>query len=312
MLEQIAFGFQLVVPLFLVMLVGGLFRQRKIVSDTCFRDLNYMVFHLFLPSNVFYSIATADRSHLFEPVFGILILAGLLIPFFLGLYLVPKLISTPAKRGVVVQSLVRGNFVIVGLSLLQRLYGDSGLELVGIILLISMPIYNITSIYALEGIGAKRASNWTLVKTIVQNPIIVATFLGMLTFFIPVPDILMSAIRMFAAASSTIAIFALGGLLELKTMGSNRKILNAITLIRLVLYPIIAIALAYLLQLPEKATMTLMIFFGSPVAIITYAMVQKSGGDEDLAGQIILYTTAFSLFSYAFWIGIVRYLFQIM
>lgn len=101
MLEQIAFGFQLVVPLFLVMLVGGLFRQRKIVSDTGFRDLNYMVFHLFLPSNVFYSIATADRSHLFEPVFGILILAGLLIPFFLGLYLVPKLISTPAKRGVV-------------------------------------------------------------------------------------------------------------------------------------------------------------------------------------------------------------------
>lgn len=310
MLQQILFGFKLVFPLFIIMSLGGLFRHRKLVTITGFRDLNFVLFNLFVPCNVFYAIATADRSRLFEPVFGLIIVAGLIITFGLGLIIVPKFVKDYDKHGVIVQSLVRGNFAVVSLSLLQQIYGQKGLELAGITLLISMPINNITSVIALEGMGSNHSSVKTLIANILKNPMIIATFLAILTFFIKIPEILLIPVKMLAQATGTVALFALGGLLDLKSIGSNKKILNSVTFIRLIFLPASAILLAYLLNQPERIAMALMVFFGAPVAIVTHAMVQKIGGDEELAGQLIVYTTAFSMISFAFWIGIVRHIFS--
>lgn len=309
MLQQILFGFKLVSPLFIILVLGVLFRRRGIVSLSGFRDLNTFAYRLLLPANVFYSIATADRSHLFQPVYSLILLVGILLTFFLARRLVPKLVREPDKQGVIVQSIVRGNFVIVGLSLLQTIYGPSGLELAGITLLISMPILNLMSIIVLDQAGSHKSSWLLQLKKVLINPFIIATFLGLFTLLVPIPNIVMAPIKMLATASATVAIFALGGGLELRSLKSNRRLLNSVSLVRLFLMPALAVAVAYLLKQSQSTSMTLMMFFGAPVAVLSHAMVQQLGGDEELSGQLILYTTVLSLFSYALWIGLIRYIF---
>lgn len=309
MLEQIAYGFQLVIPLFIIMAMGGLFRRRNIVTYEGFRDLNTFAFRLFLPANVFYSMATIDRSQLFHPTYGLILFVGILLSYIIPRALIPRILANPQQQGVVIQSIVRGNYLIIGLSLLQFMYGPPGLVRAGITILISTPVYNVISVLSLTGMGDQKLSLKSILHSLLVNPFMIATFLGLLTLFIPLPDILLATLKMLSQASGPMAIFALGGLMELQSVRSNQKILNAVAGTRLLLMPGISLLVAYLLKQSELSALTLMLFFGAPVGVLTHSMVQRYGGDEELSGQLILYTTALSLFSYAFWIGLIRYLF---
>lgn len=309
MVQQIFFGFKLVTPLFIIMALGALFRRRQIIALSGFRDLNTLAYRLFLPANVFYSIATADRSELFHPVYSLILLVGIGMSYVFARLIAPRLTAQPAKQGVIIQAMVRGNFVIIGLSLLQIIYGPSGLDLAGITLLISMPLFNLTSILALDRTQARRSSGLAQLKKVLLNPFIIATMLGLSSFLIPLPELLMSPIELLARAAGTIAIFSLGGVLELRSLRSNQMLLNIVSLIRLFILPALAVLAAFLLKQTEQTAMTLMMFFGAPVAVLSHAMVLQLGGDEELSGQLILYTTILSLISYAFWIGLIRFLF---
>jgi predicted permease len=43
--------------------------------------------------------------------------------------------------------------------------------------------------------------------------------------------------------------------------------------------------------------------FASPAAVSSYTMAQQMEGDADLAGQIVVFTTVFSLITLFFWIS---------
>jgi predicted permease len=43
--------------------------------------------------------------------------------------------------------------------------------------------------------------------------------------------------------------------------------------------------------------------FASPSAVSSYTMAQQMDGDGDLAGQIVVFTTAISLITLFFWIS---------
>ena len=310
MFEQIRIGFIVVIPVFFLIALGALARRIDMMPVKSFRDLNRLVFYILLPSNLVYSIATADRDQLVNPTFGLMVLASLGVTFLLAMFLVPRLVKDASQRGVIVQALIRGNFVVLGFPILSRMYGPAGLAQVGFILLVSMPIYNITSIWALESLQGKRVSAGFILRRMLTNPMIIATLLGFGALYVPLPELVMATISLLAGASGTIALICLGGLLNLSRMGSNRMILGLISLIRLIIIPMIMLFIGYRIGLNEQSLMTLLVFFGAPVAVASFAMVQQSGGDEALAGQIILITTGLSLFSYAFWIGLIKYLFQ--
>lgn len=309
MLEQILFSFNMVLPIFLIIALGAWIRRRNVVSPKTFRELNHIVFHVFLPCLVFNSISNAVLERAFNLRFGLFIFSGITLGFLVAMFIVPKLVKDPNQQGVVVQAMIRGNFVIVGLPILTRLFGAVATEPVGLILLISMPIYNITSVLALEGLRGEVNSFKSLLLKLLQNPMIIATVLGFIGLFVRLPELVASPIRMIAGASSAISLFCLGGMLELSSMKANRRILNGVSFVKLVLLPMIVFPIGYFLGMDQLSLTTLMVFFAAPPAVATFPMVQKCGGDEELAGQLILYTTMISVFSYAFWVGFVRYMF---
>ena len=51
---------------------------------------------------------------------------------------------------------------------------------------------------------------------------------------------------------------------------------------------------------------TLLPLFGSPVATSSFAMAQQMGGDSDLAGQLVVYTSIFSIFTMFLWIVVLK------
>lgn len=308
MLEQFAYSLNVVAPVFILLAIGSVIRHLNIVTESGFRQLNRLCFMLLLPSNVFYSIASAKQDE-FNLQFGLLIIFSLITIFLAGMIFVPRFVSDPAKRGVVIQSLIRGNFVIFGFAILERLYNRSNFADAGLAVLITMIFYNPTSVIALERYQTEKTPLLGTIKKVLSNPMVIATFLGLIGMLLSVPNVVMAPVKLMASASGTIALISLGGLLELTDLRTNKYTLMAVSFIRLIIVPVIVLFIAYHLGFDEQTMMIVMLLFGSPVAVVSFFMVEQLGGDEVLAGQLILFTTIMSLFSYTVWIAVIRSLF---
>ena len=57
------------------------------------------------------------------------------------------------------------------------------------------------------------------------------------------------------------------------------------------LVPAVLLTIAYFLGFRGAEFSALMIAFGSPCAVSSYTMAAQMGGDEDLAGQLVMSTT---------------------
>jgi len=75
-------------------------------------------------------------------------------------------------------------------------------------------------------------------------------------------------------------------------------------LARLVIVPAIGITIAILSGCRDLELILLMAMYASPAAVSSYTMAQQMDGDAELAGQIVVFTTALSLLSLFFWISL--------
>lgn len=306
MLNHLLLGMTVVVPVFLLMGLGFFLRYKGYVSAKAFSELNEIVFLVLLPSNVFYSISRNEVKDVMNFNLVLFVAVGFILSFLLALFLIPKWVKQDEQRGVVIQAVVRGNFIIMGFPILSNLFGPDIISLCAVILLASMPLYNITSIMTLEHYKMAGERTGSLLFSVLKNPLIIATLLGILFIFIPMPAMIEKTVKMMADASGTIALIALGGSLSLTGFKGNQRILRLVSCLRLILFPALFIHAAYLLGFSEKEIFVIAMFFASPTAVTTYAITKKIGGDSALSGQIILYATLLSLFSYVFWIAYIK------
>ena len=97
------------------------------------------------------------------------------------------------------------------------------------------------------------------------------------------------------------ALIALGGQFELSVVKPLFKQITLGVLWRIVLVPVITLGLAYYLEdsIPgmEFAYAGLIALFATPVAVSSAIMVHEMGGDEKLAGQLVIWSSIFSIFT---------------
>ena len=67
--------------------------------------------------------------------------------------------------------------------------------------------------------------------------------------------------------------------------------------------PAIFVGIAILLGYRNVELISLLVLFGSPTAVASYAMAVNMNCDGELASQVVLMTTIFSIFSMILWIS---------
>jgi predicted permease len=302
LLDNLFLGFWVVIPIFTIVILGHLTARRGLVKPGSFIDMNNLVFTLFIPAHLFYSIAGGNVENVLDFKFLGIVLALILVMTAILLLIIPRLEKDPKKIGVMIQGIYRTNYVILGFPILTSLYGPSILDLGASILLISMPVFNILSITILGYYTGKKTDLRTMLAAVIKSPLVIATLLGMLAMPFTLPSVIQDTMRLLSQVSTPLALFVLGGLLDMKGVGANWRDLNIVMVARLIIVPLVFLHLAHLLGFHEQQLMTLMVFSAAPTAVVSYSMTLYLGGDDRLAQQIILYTTALSVFTYVFWI----------
>lgn len=323
-MDTFLFAVNAVAPVVLMTALGYLFRHIGWCGEEFANGANKLVFRFFLPVMVFlnlYDGGGLKKSDL--PLAGY-IAAACAVMFVLGMIIVKILIPEPRQKGVVLQCIFRSNFAIIGLPLAASLAGEEGARLAAVASVIAIPLFNSLAVVALSMYrGTKKEEGGVLgiVKGVIKNPLIIGVvcalvLLGFESLLakagaeVKLSNItpLYSALKSCSAATTPIALIALGSRFRFSAVkGMSTQIITG-TLCRLVIMPLIVIGGACLLcpRFGAAEFALLVSFSASPISVSSAVMAAEMDNDGELAGQFVVWTTFFSMFTVFFIVIILR------
>lgn len=303
-MDSLLLSVEAVTPIFLLMLLGYGLKQFKMATKDQFNAINRLIFKVFLPIHLFYSVYKTDIKTFFDGKLILFAVVTVLIVFAVGYGLVFLFTKENAKRGVMLQGFFRSNFAILGIPLVNYICGESAGGLSALIVAIIIPLYNILAVITLERFRDGKIQFGKLLKGIATNPLVISCLIGVifLALGIQLPSLVETTVSDAASIASPLAIVVLGASFNFSTIKTSIKELAITVCTRLLIVPALAIAAAVWLGFRGEALVCLMVAFGAPTAVSSFSMAQQMGGDEELAAQIVVFTSALCLFSLFGWI----------
>ena len=298
-MESLRIALEIVLPLFLLLAVGYCIKLTGIMNETSVRQTNNMIFKVFLPLLVFFNIYKTDLTSSFDMSLLLFAVVGVLLQFIISLCLVILLEHDNARRGVMLQGMFRSNFVLFGIPISTALFGDSAAGLASILIAVIIPLYNMLAVVSLESFNGKKPSLWKILVGILTNPLIIASAVGILfvVFHIPLPTVLYKTVSDLSIIATPLAFVILGASFSFGETGRCVRDLCITLGAKLVAYPLLFIALAILMGFRDAHLAVLLTVFGSPIAVSSFTMAQQMGGDDKLAGQLVVFSSLLSVFT---------------
>ncbi len=292
-----------VVPIFLIMALGYLARVLGAVKREDVPRLNKLVFRYFMPLMLFGTLYASDISAAVQPKLLLFAAVSVLCAYGLSLGFVLLTEKENAKRGVKIQGLYRSNFVIIGIPLAQQLVQGADLGAVVLLVAVVVPMFNILAVITLEVFNGRKPSVKKLLLEIIKNPLIQGTVFGIafLLLDIKLPAAIESTVSQIGAATNPLLLFLLGAFFKFDGLRRYAKDLIQVCLGRLVVIPGIFLTAAMLFGIRGVEFAGMIAIFGSATAIASFTMAQQMGGDAELAGDIVVCTSALCSFTMFCW-----------
>ncbi len=292
----------IVLPIFLVIALGTLLKQLRLFDETFLQQTNRLVYVVFRPLLLFYKIGKADFSSFFNAPLVIGSTLVIIIGFALSYYYTGKRQYPATIRGSFCQGSFRGNLAYIGLAICLNAYGEEGLTKAGILMGFLVPVLNLFAILALllphQGRDKEKTPN--LIAQTILNPLIIASFLGIIWSFwsLPIPTIIDRSLNITTGLALPLALLAIGGGFSFERLKGDLKLAGAASTIKLVLLPLLALLLLIPMGVSGADLGIGILIAGTPAATATYIMAQQMKGDAELAGSIVMLSTLASAFSY--------------
>ena len=141
-----------------------------------------------------------------------------------------------------------------------------------------------------------------------RNPIILASLLGLIAahFKIPLPQVLLHSAKFIGETSSAVALFSLGltCAFYLRSLANRQQFIQLLilSLLKLLIFPAIAMTIGLLLKLPHDLLMALVLLTASPAATHTYIIANKYNCDAEVATFNVVITTILSFLTINLWL----------
>lgn len=298
---------RVVLPMALLMLLGAFVRKRGVVDRPAMRQVDKLIFRLFVPMLLFKNIYETDLSASWDYRAVGFTVAGLLAVFLLALVLPSRLEPDRGKAAAIGQSMIRSNYILFGVAVAESLYGKGNVGEVALLGAIVVPLSNALSVVILEMNRSGSASPGKICISILKNPMVAAALLalGVQALHIRLPEALWSVVKDVAGATTTISFISLGVSLDFGEVLENRRPLMWGVVLRMLILPAVFLPLMVAFGFRGQTLCALMVAFTAPTAVASYPMAVAMGADGPLAGQLVCTTAVVSvgtmfLFTYIF------------
>lgn len=304
-MQNFLISFNVVCPIFIMMLLGLFMKRIKLLSDTTVKQINTAIFKVFLPMMIFKNVYESEIAEIFNPKLIMFAVVCVIICIAVLFIIVPAVEKDNSRRGVLIQGIFRSNFVIFGIPVSEALCGDAVSGSAAVLIAVIIPIFNFMAVVTLEVFNGNKPNILKIIKAIATNPLIIGSLLGIAVNFsgIRFPTVIETSIKNIASIATPLALVMLGASINLKAIGKNILPIICGVLGKLVIVPAVFLAFAIFVfnfRGPELAI--LISLFASPAAVSSFTMAQQMGGDGELAGQLVMFGTVVSVFTMFLWI----------
>lgn len=308
MLNNFVICLEAVLPMFILMVIGICVRRGKLLTREEVKKLNHMVFVVFFPMMMFENLYGADIKAVLDIkliLFGILCVLGI---YFLSLPIVFASEKNSQSRGAMIQAIYRSNFVIMGLPIAMNIYGKGNLAVTAMMVAVIVPMYNVMAVITLETFRRGKLNLWRIIKSVITNPLILGAFAGIISviFQIKLPGIIESVVRDMSGVATPLALIILGASFDFSSLGRTGRNTAICVLGRLVIAPGICLFLAAYMGFRGIAFVTLVAMLASPSAVSSFTMAEDMGSDGELAGNCVIFSSAFACFTMFLWLFVFK------
>ncbi len=316
-MDSFVFAINAVLPIILTVAAGYILKRLAFMNADFCKMSNRLVFHLFLPCLLFLNVYKMDG---FGGMGGFIVygICALVAVFVLGCIVSGFVTHDGTRRGVIAQGTFRSNYALIGIPLAGLLFGDEGTAAATVMSAVSVPMLNVLAVISLSVFrkGGESKSVRHILADIAKNPLLRAILMGVVCVLLRgllakngvsfrLSDVkpLFVFLEYLASVATPLALVTLGAQFDFSAVRDLRREIIAGTLMRTAVVPLLGIGCAYLLfgdSFSGAHFATFVALFATPVAVSSVPMTQEMGGDTVLAGQLVVWTTACSVFSVFF------------
>ena len=286
--------FLLVSPVFLLIILGNFLRRIK-VPDISFWEINdKLCYWVLIPALLFHYISQINLSSEMLYSYSIIIYVGFLIAI-LTVLILGKLLGYPPERWTsILQGAVRQN-AFIALAITGSLFGDEGLKIASIFMLIYVPSINIiivTTMVMNFGQSKKNASKNEFITVFIElskNPFILAMIAGLI-FSIAQSEklkVIIDTSGLLGSAALPIMLLTIGAKIKVRDLALTITPIIISNFLKLLALPLIAFFVANYLGLSEIEVVVAVIFAAVPTAVSSHTLARQFGADDQLMTSII-------------------------
>lgn len=303
-MESFWLSFGIVMPMFLTLAAGWMLRQFRVLEEAGFDAVNTLCFKILLPVALFCNIyGGGDVRQMDGRLFLWALVCQVLILLLLFLT-IPRMFEKNPVRASIIQSCFRSNFITFGLVIAGELGAPEELMVVSVLAGILIPLYNIGGVGILEYYRGGKLEPGKMLKQILKNPFVISCLISLVLVMckIRLPGYVESAVKSVGACATPMSFLALGGCLNLKSVGGYKKEILTGVGYRLVVQPAVFLGLSYLLGFRGTEFLALVAMLISPTAVATYNMARSMDADGELAGYLVVFQSVGSMVTIFLWI----------
>lgn len=309
-MENLIFSLNATIPIFLMMLLGMLFRKLGWMDEVFAAKMNKFVFLVPLPVLLFEQLATVDFSEVWDIKFIIFCFVVTAISITIST-LISLLWKDRSIKGEFIQATYRSSAALLGIAFIQNIYGTVGMA--PLMIIGSVPLYNIMAVVVLSVFkpgnnSFDKALVKKTLKGIATNPIIIGIVAGFVwsALKLPMPLILHKTVSSIGATATPMGLMSMGATFEMKKATSKMKPTLVAVFMKLIGFCAIFLPVAAMLGFRNEQLIAILVMLGSATTVSSFVMARNMGHEGTLSSGVIMMTTLLSAFTLTMWLDVLR------
>ncbi len=309
-MENLIFSLNATIPIFLMMLLGMLFRKLGWMDEVFAAKMNKFVFLVPLPVLLFEQLATVDFSEVWDIKFIIFCFVVTAISITIST-LISLLWKDRSIKGEFIQATYRSSAALLGIAFIQNIYGTAGMA--PLMIIGSVPLYNIMAVVVLSVFkpgnnSFDKALVKKTLKGIATNPIIIGIVAGFVwsALKLPMPTILHKVVSNVGTTATPMGLMSMGATFELRKATSKMKPTIVAVFMKLVGFCAVFLPVAAVLGFRNEELIAILVMLGSATTVSSFVMARNMGHEGTLSSGVIMMTTLLSAFTLTMWLDVLR------
>ena len=315
-MENLIFSLNATLPVFALMVLGYFFYRIRLIDDRAAVWTNRFVFKAALPVLLFKDLATQDFAGTWNSSFVFFCFAATALSIGIITMISFLILKDRGKRGEFIQASYRSSAAILGIAFISNIYGDTASGMGPLMVIGSVPLYNIFAVLVLtltaEESAPEKTGTGNLMKKaligIIKNPLLIGVFGGLAWSLLGLP---MSGVPdkvtdSLASLATPLGLMSMGASFRPEKAMEDLKPALAAAFIKLFGLASLFLPLALRLGFAGEQIVAILVMLGSATTVSCFVMAKNMGHEGTLTSSVVMITTFGCAFSLTFWLFLLR------